>query len=54
MLSAGKVFLPCGPSILDLRAASKAVQLLNEAQKARKGAPKGALIPNKLQKRGPR
>jgi len=52
MLRADKVFLPCGPSILDLRAASKAVQLLHEAQKARKGLPKGALIPNKLQKRG--
>ena len=52
MLRADKVFLPCGPSILDLRAASKAVLLLHEAQKARKGFPKGALIPNKLQKRG--
>jgi chromosome partitioning protein len=52
MVRAHRVFLPCGPSILDLRAASKAVQLLNEARKARKGLPKGALIPNKLQKRG--
>ena len=52
MVRADRVFLPCGPSILDLRAASKAVQLLHEAQKARKGLPKGALIPNKLQKRG--
>jgi chromosome partitioning protein len=52
MVRADRVFLPCGPSILDLRAASKAVQLLQEAQKARKGLPKGALIPNKLQKRG--
>ena len=52
MLRADKVFLPCGPSILDLRAASKAVALLREAQKTRKGLPKGALIPNKLQKRG--
>jgi chromosome partitioning protein len=52
MVRADRVFLPCGPSILDLRAASKAVQLLIEAQKARKGLPKGALIPNKLQKRG--
>ena len=52
MLRADKVFLPCGPSILDLRAASKAVQLLQEAQRARKGLPSGALIPNKLQKRG--
>src|SRR5450755_4224587 len=52
MLRADTVFLPCGPSILDLRAASKAVQLLHQAQKARKGLPTGALIPNKLQKRG--
>jgi chromosome partitioning protein len=52
MLRADRVFLPCGPSILDLRAASKAVQLLREAQKARKGKPSGVLIPNKLQKRG--
>ncbi len=51
MVRADKVFLPCGPSILDLRAASKAVQLLHEAQKVRKGLPKGYLIPNKLQKR---
>jgi chromosome partitioning protein len=54
MLRADKVFLPCGPSILDFRAASKAVQLLHEAQRqrAKKGFPKGFLIPNKLQKRG--
>lgn len=52
MIRADRVFLPCGPSILDLRAASKAVQLLREAQKARKGKPTGVLIPNKLQKRG--
>lgn len=52
MLRADQVFLPCGPSILDLRAAAKAVQLLKDAQSARKGKPKGVLIPNKLQKRG--
>lgn len=52
MLKADRVFLPCGPSILDLRAASKAVGLLHEAQKARKGSPEGILIPNKLHKRG--
>ena len=54
MLRAERVFLPCGPSILDFRAASKAVQLLHEAQRqrAKKGFPKGFLIPNKLQKRG--
>lgn len=52
MLRSDRVFFPCGPSILDLRAASKAVTLLLEAQKSRKGPPKGMLIPNKLQKRG--
>ena len=52
MLCADKVFLPCGPSILDLRAASRAALVLDEAKKSRKGLPKGALIPNKLQKRG--
>jgi chromosome partitioning protein len=52
MLRADRVFLPCGPSILDLRAASKAVNLLREAQHTRQGLPKGMLIPNKLQKRG--
>lgn len=52
MLRADRVYFPCGPSILDLRAASKAVQLLREAQKTRKGKPDGLLIPNKLQKRG--
>jgi chromosome partitioning protein len=52
MLRADRVFLPCGPSILDLRAAGKAVQLLRDAQGSRKGLLTGALIPNKLQKRG--
>ncbi len=52
MLKADRVFLPCGPSILDLRALTKAVALLKEAQKARKGKLTGALIPNRLQKRG--
>lgn len=52
MLRADRVFLPCGPSILDLRAATKAVTLLRAAQKSRKGLPKGTLVPNKLHKRG--
>ena len=52
MLKADRVFLPCGPSILDLRALKKAVALLKEAQKARKGKLTGALIPNRMQKRG--
>ncbi len=52
MLRADRVFLPCGPSILDLRAAAKAVQLLRAAQKTRKGQPDGFLIPSKIQRRG--
>jgi chromosome partitioning protein len=52
MLRADRVFLPCGPSILDLPAAGKAVQLLRDAQGSRKGLLTGALIPNKLQKPG--
>src|SRR5262249_36557894 len=52
MLRADRVFLPCGPSVLDFRAAARAVQLLREAQKHRNGSPKGILIPNKMHKRG--
>ena len=52
MVRADRVFLPCGPSALDFRAASRAVGLLRDAQQARRGLPKGLLIPNKLHKRG--
>jgi chromosome partitioning protein len=52
MLRADQVFLPCGPSILDIRAVQLAVKTVNEARKARKGKLEAALIPNKLQKRG--
>ncbi len=51
MLCADRVFLPCGPSILDLDAAGRAVEVLTKAQKTRDGEPSGYLIPNKLQKR---
>ncbi len=51
MLCADRVFLPCGPSILDLDAAGKAIEVLTKAQKTRHGKPRGFLIPNKLQKR---
>jgi len=51
MLRADKAFFPCGPSILDLRAARLAVDLLKEAQQTRGGKPDGFVIPNKLQKR---
>ncbi len=52
MLCADGIFLPCGPSALDLWAASLAVEVINEARKLRKGSPDAALIPNKMQKRG--
>jgi len=51
MLRADRVFFPCGPSILDLRAVSKAILLSRQAQKSRSSALQAFLIPNKLQKR---
>ena len=42
-------FLPCGPSVLDLRAAGDAIRVVRQAQAIRKGPPRAVLIPNKLQ-----
>mgnify|MGYP000853425947 CR=1 FL=1 len=42
-------FLPCGPSVLDLRAASDAIRVVRQVQTIRKGLPKAVLVPNKLQ-----
>lgn len=42
-------FLPCGPSVLDLRAASDAIRVVRQVQTIRKGPPKAVLVPNKLQ-----
>jgi len=44
-------FLPCGPSALDLWAASEAIRVVRQAQTIRKGPPLAVLIPNKLQAR---
>lgn len=44
-------FLPCGPSALDLWAASEAIRVVRQAQSIRKGPPLAVLIPNKLQVR---
>ena len=38
MIRADRVFLPCGPSILDLRAASKAVTLLRAPRRPGRGS----------------
>lgn len=42
-------FLPCGPSVLDLRAANDAIRIVRQAQAIRKGSPVAVLVPNKLQ-----
>ncbi len=42
-------FLPCGPSVLDLRAANDAIRVVRQAQSIRKGPPRAVLVPNKLQ-----
>lgn len=41
--------LPCGPSVLDLRAANEAIRVVKQAQKIRHGPPQALLVPNKLQ-----
>lgn len=42
--------LPCGPSVLDLRAADEAVRVLRQAQGIRKGSPWAFFVPNRLQR----
>ena len=46
---ADATLLPCGPSVLDLRAANEAIRVVRQAQAIRKGPPEAVLIPNKLQ-----
>ena len=46
---ADTTFLPCGPSVLDLRAANDAIRVVRQAQNIRKGPPHAVLIPNKIQ-----
>jgi chromosome partitioning protein len=41
--------LPCGPSVLDLRAANDAIRVLKQVQSIRQGPPKAILVPNKVQ-----
>lgn len=43
--------LPCGPSILDVRAANEAIRVLRQAQQIRQGNPQAVLVPNKVQAR---
>jgi chromosome partitioning protein len=41
--------LPCGPSVLDLRAAHDAIRVVRQARAIRHGPPQAVLVPNKLQ-----
>ena len=41
--------LPCGPSVLDLRAANDAIRAVRQVQAIRGGPPRALLVPNKLQ-----
>jgi chromosome partitioning protein len=49
LLVADLALLPCGPSVLDLRAANDAIRVVKQAQAIRSGRPDAVLIPNKLQ-----
>ena len=49
LLVANMALLPCGPSVLDLRAAQDAIRVVRQAQKIRQGPPVAWLVPNKLQ-----
>ena len=49
LLVADMALIPCGPSLLDVRAASLAVQVLESAQLVRDGKPTALFICNKVQ-----
>lgn len=49
LLKANLTLLPCGPSVLDLRAVQDAIKVVRQAQNIRNGPPHAILIPNKLQ-----
>ena len=49
LLVAHLALLPCGPSVLDLRALQEAIRVVGQAQRIRGGPPQAVLVPNKLQ-----
>ena len=49
LLVADLALLPCGPSVLDLRALQEAIRVVVQAQRIRSGPPQAVLVPNKLQ-----
>jgi chromosome partitioning protein len=44
-------FVPCGPSVLDVRAANEAIRVIRQAQTIRHGPPQAVFVPNKIQAR---
>ena len=51
LLLADLACLPCGPSVLDLRAANDAIRVVRQVRQIRQGPPAVILVPNKLQVR---
>ena len=49
LLVADRALLPCGPSLLDLRAVQEAVRVVKQAGRIRGGRPLATVVPNKLQ-----
>ncbi len=49
LLVTNLALLPCGPSVLDLRAVQEAIRVVGQAQRIRGGPPQAVLVPNKLQ-----
>jgi chromosome partitioning protein len=49
MCLADLAILPCGPSVLDLRAIIEAIKVLRQIQEIRRGLPTAVIVPNKLQ-----
>lgn len=45
------VLIPCGPSATDVRATARTVELVRQARKARRGAPRVLVIPNHADRR---
>ena len=56
LLVCDTAFIPCGPSVLDVRAVSEAIRVVKQAQSIRKGIPEGSVAKfdfwGKIQKSG--
>lgn len=45
------VLLPCGPSVADVRATARTVELIRDVRKVRRGKPDALVIPNRIDRR---